>query len=326
MLARWDEHRDPLALQRQFAVKDGGDGGGSGALGQGLFALQQQEDRVRDFFLFDRDDVIDVLLNKREGAFSGAADGNSVGNCLGGLQSDRLALGDSSLHGRNAGGLYSENLYSGICFFDGAGDAADEASSTNGRNDDFDAGMLLQDFQAESSLPCDDGVVIEGMNQGEAVLLALRDSLFVGLVVIRTVQHDFGAVGARCRDFGERSRQRHYDASFDFVASGVVGDALRVIAGGCGDHSTGPFIPIEGEELVQSAALFERSGALLVIELEENGIVGETGERFRVGAGRDADVRANSVEGGLDVRKLDHDGDGVILLYPQVASWIADSP
>ena len=61
---------------------------------------------------------------------------------------------------------------------------------------DLDAGMLLQDFEAESSLPGDDCVIVEGMNQGQAVLLALLDCLFVGLVIVGAVQHDLGAVGA----------------------------------------------------------------------------------------------------------------------------------
>jgi hypothetical protein len=46
-----------------------------------------------------------------------------------------------------------------------------------------------------------------------------------------------------------------------------------------------------------------------------------------VGAGRDANVRANSVESGLDVRKLDHDAGAVILphsiLARSILAWTA---
>ncbi len=108
--------------------------------------------------------------------------------------------------------MHAEYLDRGICLFDRAGDSADEASATDRRDDDFDIGMLLQDFESESSLPCDDGIVVEGMNQGEAVVLALLDGLFVGFVVVGAVQHDFGAIGARGGNFGERRGQWHDDA------------------------------------------------------------------------------------------------------------------
>ncbi len=75
------------------------------------------------------------------------------------------------------------------------------------------------------------------MNQGEAFLLALLDCLFICLVIVRTVQEDFGAVGASRRNFRERRRQRHDDASRDLVASGVVRDALRMVARGGSDHA-----------------------------------------------------------------------------------------
>src|SRR5260370_42532040 len=75
-----DEDRDLLALQRPFAVKDGGDGGSSGTLGHSLVALQQQEDRGRDFFLLDRDGGVDTLLNRTARALRPAPDRNSVRN------------------------------------------------------------------------------------------------------------------------------------------------------------------------------------------------------------------------------------------------------
>ncbi len=94
----------------------------------------------------------------------------------------------------------------------------------------------------------------------------------------------------------------------NLVASRVVGDALRMVAGGGGDHAASAFLAGEREQFVQGAPLFESAGALLVVELEKDGIVGKAGKCFRVSAGGDADVGANSVESGLDVGKLDHDG------------------
>src|ERR1700730_1660534 len=102
----------------------------------------------------------------------------------------------------------------------------------------------------------------------------------------------------------------------------MVSNALRMIAGGRGDHTARAFLAVESKKFIQGAPLFESTGALLVIELEENGIVGEAGKCFRVRAGRDAYVRANSVESGLDVRELDHDAVAVNL-HRSILAWNA---
>jgi hypothetical protein len=180
--------------------------------------------------------------------------------------------------------------------------------------------MLLENFEAKSSLPGDDGVVVESVDQSKVILFALRDRLFVGLVIVGAVQDDFCTVGACCRDLRERRGERHDNTRIDLVASGVIGDTLRMIAGGGRDHTVGAFFLIERKQFVQGTALFEGTGALLVVELEEDGIVGEAGEGFRVSAGRDADVGANPVEGGLDVGELDHYARPVIFLLISAGS------
>ena len=152
----------------------------------------------------------------------------------------------------NFRGLHAEHLHGWICFFDGAGNASDEASAADGSDDDFDARMLLQNFEAKSSLPGDHGVVVERVNQSEVVLCALRDCLFIGLVVVGAVQDDFCTVGACCRDFRERRGKRHDNARIDLVASGVIGDTLRMIAGGGRDHSVRAFFLIRVSNLFRA--------------------------------------------------------------------------
>ena len=171
------------------------------------------------------------------------------------------------------------------------------------------SGMLLKNFQAESSLPRDDRVVIEGVNRASGrSCSALLDRLVVGLVVVRAVQNDFGAVGASRRNFRQRSGKRHHDAGVDAVASGVVGDALRVIAGRGGDHAAGALFAAEREQFVQRAALLECSGALLVVEFQENGIVGQRRKMFPSECRERCECRREFCSSAdLDVGELDHD-------------------
>ena len=78
---------------------------------------------------------------------------------------------------------------------DRTGDAANQAAAANGNHDRLDFGMLLQNLQSERSLPGDDCVVIERVDEGKVLLLATPDGFFTGIVVIRTVENHFRAEG-----------------------------------------------------------------------------------------------------------------------------------
>ena len=140
--------------------------------------------------------------------------------------------------------------------------------------------MLLENFKTQSSLPRDDGIVVEGVDESQALLPALVDSFVVGFVIVGAVQYDLGSIRASGGHFGERGGERHDDVGCDLMAAGMVGDALRMIARGRCDYAARALIGIESEEFVQRAALFEGSGALLVIEFQENRIIGESGKCF----------------------------------------------
>ena len=73
-------------------------------------------------------------------------------------------------HGRQFGRLHSKNPDSGIRFFHRAGNAADQPASTDRRDDRLDIRLLLQNFQSQRSLPGDDGIVVESVNQSQMVL------------------------------------------------------------------------------------------------------------------------------------------------------------
>jgi hypothetical protein len=56
-----------------------------------------------------------------------------------------------------------------MALLDGAGDAADEPAAADGDDDGFEVGDLLQQLEADGSLPRDDLVVVKGVQEGEAV-------------------------------------------------------------------------------------------------------------------------------------------------------------
>ena len=83
----------------------------------------------------------------------------------------------------------------------------------------------------------------------------------------------------------------------------VEGDALGVIAGAGGDDSALALGFAEREELVERAALFERAGALEVLELEVQGQSGELGEMMRELAGGDVNGALDACARGLNADK-----------------------
>ena len=188
----------------------------------------------------------------------------------------------------------------GLALLDGAGDAADEAAAADGDDDGFEVRNLVEEFEADGSLPGDHFVVVEGMQEGEAVGVALADGFGAGFVVVGAVEDDFRAVAGGGGDLDQRRHQRHDDARADAVLAGVEGDGLGVIAGAGGDDAAAALVVGEGEDLVERAALFEGAGALQVVELEEDLLAGHLGKPGGVARGREVDVAADALLRGAD--------------------------
>ena len=83
----------------------------------------------------------------------------------------------------------------------------------------------------------------------------------------------------------------------------MKGYALGMIAGAGGDDSALALGFAEGEELVEGPALFERAGALEILELQVQGESGELGEVMRELAGRDVDGALDARACGLNADK-----------------------
>src|SRR5579863_10424937 len=114
------------------------------------------------------------------------------------------------------------------------------------------------------------------------VLSALLDGLLKCFVVIRAVQNYLRAVSASGRNFRQRRGQWHINESPDALASRMIGHTLRVVSGRSSDHSLSALFGGQRAQLIQRAALLESSRSLLIVKLEEDRVIGERGECFRV--------------------------------------------
>jgi hypothetical protein len=148
------------------------------------------------------------------------------------------------------------------------------------------------------------------VQEGEAVGAALADRFGTGLVVVGAVEDDVRAVVRSGSDFDQGRHERHDDAGTDAVPAGVECNGLGVITGAGGDDAAAALVVGEGEDLVQRAALFESTGTLQVVELEEDLLAGHLGELRRVGRGRQVDMAADALarcDDGVE-------GDGALLV------------
>ena len=147
-------------------------------------------------------------------------------------------------------------------------DAADESAAANGDDDGFDVGNLFEEFKADGALAADHFGIVEGMDEGAAFFDTPAHGFVAGFVVGGAMKDDFSSIGAGGGNFDLRRGEGHDNLRADAALRSVESNSLRVVAGAGCDDSTLAFGFAQGEELVECAALFERSGALKVLELE----------------------------------------------------------
>src|SRR5690606_7699737 len=82
--------------------------------------------------------------------------------------------------------------------------------------------------------------------------------------------------------------------------------ALRVVAGGRGDHAALALLLLEGEQAVERAARLERARVLVVLELERDAGAHRLRQRVRRAQGRHLDGVAAATTGFLDVGEGHH--------------------
>src|SRR5277367_2376650 len=310
-----DEDADFFSGERGVAVQDCGGGDGSCAFGERFLFFEEQQDGVGDFFFVYGDDFVHVFADERQGEHACGADGDAVGDGFFGGQRDDGILFDRCFHGRQLRGLHADHFYFWIYFFHGAGYSGDQSAAADGNHYGVQIGDLLEHLDAQRALAGDDGFVVEGMDESEGLFGAEAEGFLAGFVVIRAEEDYFGAVAARGGDFYERSGERHHDLRRDAAFGGVVGDGLRVIAGGGGDDAATALVRSEQENFIQRAAFLEGAGHLQIFEFEEEGVSGELGKSFGAHEGRDVDGIANAFGGLLNCFQRDGAGGRPFALF-----------
>ena len=163
--------------------------------------------------------------------------------------------------------LDADYLNLGIEHLCEGGHAGRKTAAAHGDEDHVDEGQLLVDLHGDRALAGRNAGIIEGVDEGIAVLPGKLERLVAGLVIDITVEHHFGAEGLRAVHLDERCRGRHDDDGLYAVGLCRIGNALRVVAGRCGDETLLPLLIGERRDLVVGAAHLVGAGALHVFGL-----------------------------------------------------------
>ena len=282
-------------LERGLLLQQSRQGHGSGPFGQGLLPFEQDHDGVGDLLFIDGDNLVDIAFHLGQGEISGAPDRDSVGNRRFCRHGDRPSMLDRAQHGGKALGLHSNNTYSRVALFQGAGHAADQPPATDGYDYCLQAMNLLEQFETDGPLTVDHRIVIERVQKRHAFQLAEPERFVTGLIVVCTVQDHIGSKSTGRRDLHQGGHERHDNSRQDTTLGGVVGHGLGVIARAGGDHAAPLLVIAQQENPVKRAALFEGPGSLQIIQLEKDLLTGHLGESGRELAGGKIDEIADSL-------------------------------
>ncbi len=161
-----------------------------------------------------------------------------------------------------------------VRLLDCACNSADQPTATDGDDDRLEIRHLLHHFEANGSLPCDHGRVIEGVQEGHAQRLSPAHGLGASFVVIGSVQDHLRAEAPGSGHLDQRRHQGHHDLGPNAALGGMVSHRLRVVPGAGGDHAAALFLFAQCQDLVQRAAFLKRPGTLQIVQLEKHLLAG----------------------------------------------------
>ena len=171
------------------------------------------------------------------------------------------------LHAGGTGSLHAVDLYLGAQALDGKRHAGDQAAAADGHDDCVHIGQLVEDLKTDGPLPCNDKLVIVGVDKGHAGLLLQFHGAVMGIVVGALDQLDLRAKALGALYLHNRGTVRHTDHALDAHAGGGKRHALRVVAGRAGDDALGALGLAELADLVVSAAHLKAARDLQVLGL-----------------------------------------------------------
>ena len=193
-------------------------------------------------------------------------------------------LVEAAVHAGGTLGLYAVDLYLRPQALDGKGHAGDQAAAAHRHDDCIQIRQLVQNFQTDGALACNDLLVIVGVDKGHAGLFLQLHGLVVGIVVGAGHQTHLCAQILGVLHLHDGRTVRHADDALDATAGGGQRHALRMVAGRAGNDALGAFFGRKLADLIVSTAHLEAAGGLQILSFQvELAVFGQLGGLDEVG-------------------------------------------
>ena len=271
----------------------------AGAFGQNLGLQQHGLHRRLDGRFGHDDNIVDQPPDDFQRDVAGRFDGDALGDA--GATQGRLDPVQGVIHRGIQIRLDADNIDFRRDRLGRGGDAGNEPAAADGNDDRVESRDVVQDFESRGSLPGDNFLVVIGMDENQPV--ARRAFQGEGLDGVDAVAPQFDPRAKRlgAADLGEGGAFGHHDGRRNAEPLGVIGDALRMVAGGHRDHAALFFVRGQAVELDQRAAILEGSGALQGFELEIDIGVEQIGKRTGPDCRRADDIARDEIGGAANI-------------------------
>jgi hypothetical protein len=172
------------------------------------------------------------------------------------------------------------------------------AATAHRQDQRIDLRRILQHFQRDGALTGYDQGIVERMDEGQPFLHTQpRRKMLRFRQHIAMHDHPRPEI-LRMLNFGKGRAFGHDDGGRDAQSLRMIGDALRMIAGGHGDDAAPPFIVRQAEQAVKRAAFLEGCGELQILEFYPNVAACDARQSMRLQAWGSANL-ARDRRGGL---------------------------
>jgi hypothetical protein len=192
------------------------------------------------------------------------------------------------------------------------GDAADQAAAADRHRQDLQVGGVFQHLQGDRALARHDVVVVERVDEGQALFFAQLQRVGVGVVIGLALDDHRRAEIAGVLHLHERRGLGHDDGHGHAQASAVISQALGMVAGAGGDDALGLLGVAEQHQLVERAALLVGGRELQVLELHPHLGAGNLRQGLRIAARRALDMALETAGGGLDGGEVESHGGSAL--------------
>ena len=221
----------------QIQVLKRGQRHGTGSFDHQLVLLQHEQDHLVDVALGDGDQIVEELVEQREGQVARTLHGNAFGGGTHLVGCDDATGGQRILPCRAAFRNGADHTHFRLECLDGERHAGAQTTTAERHDHVGDVRHIFENLKTDGALSAQHLVIVERRNIDHAFVVAQLLRVSGRFVEHLTTQHHVGAIGLGGIHLQRRSDLRHADGGLRATLTGRVCHALGMVACGSGDDA-----------------------------------------------------------------------------------------